>query len=111
MGLPRRDQAAGGLDAVEDRHADVHHDDVGPGALDGLDGGRTVGGLGHDGHVRLLVDQEPDAGADHLLVVDECDADHAGLRWRRTGGVGAVVGPVAAGTQATTDQPPVSTGP
>ena len=51
----RRDQA-GGLDAVEDRHADVHQHDVGSGALAELDAEPAVLRVADDVDVGLGVE-------------------------------------------------------
>ena len=71
------EDVAGGLDAVELRHADVHEHhrraEAG-GLLDGLD---AVGGFGDHVDVGLAREQQAEAGADHRLVVGDKDADGA----------------------------------
>ena len=72
--------SSGGLESVEDGHADVHQDHVregAPGEVDGLAaGGRGAG----DQHVVLGVDQCCEAVADRGLVVGDEYADHR-LGW------------------------------
>ena len=58
----------------EARHGDVEDADVGPvgeGLLEGLD---AVGRLGHDLHVGLAIEQQPQAAADDAVVVGDQDA-------------------------------------
>lgn len=68
-------QQAGDLQAVEDRHADVHHDDVGPHLAGGVDSGPPVPALAGHLHVGLGVDDGDQAGADQHLVVADQDPD------------------------------------
>jgi phosphatidylinositol alpha 1,6-mannosyltransferase len=64
--------ASGGLDAVESRHADVHQHHVGPGAPDRLDGLGPVLGLGdHVDAVRR--EDHPETGAYERLIVGDHD--------------------------------------
>ena len=51
MALVDADDLSGGLDAVHDRHPDVHQDDVGVRALGGLHRRLAVAGLPDHGHV------------------------------------------------------------
>ena len=66
----------GGLESVEDGHADVHQDHVREGAPSEVDrlaaGARGAGDL----HVVLRVDQRCESVADRGLVVGDEDADH-----------------------------------
>src|SRR5699024_3286613 len=62
-----REDRAGGVEAVEARHPNVHEDDVGGGAADEVDDGRSVLGAADDLHVRLRVEQGPEALPDHGL--------------------------------------------
>jgi hypothetical protein len=74
--LARRD-AAGGFDAVHDRHSDVHEHDVGPDARDCVYGIRSVAGLADDMNVRLGLEELDEPGAHELLVVhDEYPGAH-----------------------------------
>ena len=68
-------EAPGRLDAVHDRHAQVHHDDVRPQSADGLDGRSPVGRLTDDLDVGLVGHDHPEARADQLLVVHQQDPD------------------------------------
>src|SRR5690606_3558630 len=70
-----RSDAAGGLDPVEVGHADVHEDDIGLADGHGLDRLVPGPGLGDHTHVGLVVDDHPQTGTDHGLVVGEDDAE------------------------------------
>ena len=67
----RRDR----LDAVHDRHLDVHHDQVGREGVRLLDAVEAVLGLADDRHVRLLADQGRDRPPEQRLVINQQDAD------------------------------------
>lgn len=61
---------AGGLQAVQLGHPDVHQDDVGPGAPDGGDGFGSVGRLGD--HIDAVGGEDhPEAGTGQRLVVGD----------------------------------------
>jgi hypothetical protein len=66
---------AGGLDAVHSRHAHVHQRHVRAQAACQLDRLGAVARLAEDVEPRQLEDQ-PEAGADELLVVRDEDPDH-----------------------------------
>lgn len=68
----------GGFDAVHDRHADVHHDDVGREAIAHVDRCRTVGSDGHDGDVGLEFEQRCEVAPDAGVVVGDHRPDGAG---------------------------------
>ncbi len=59
----------------EHLHGDVDHDDVGPSVERALHGFGAVGGLRDDLHVLLTVDEHPQAGPQHGVVVREEHAD------------------------------------
>ena len=69
------DDPAGRLDAVEDRHPDVHDDDIGAEAPCRLDALLAVGRLPDHLDVGLVVEDHPEPGANELLIVDEDDPD------------------------------------
>ena len=72
---------AGGLDAVEDRHPDVHQDDVGVVLADHGDGLRAVRGLAQYLHVGRRADHDHEAAAYQCLVAASDDGggqDRAG---------------------------------
>ena len=78
-GTPGAGQQAGRLDAVEHRHAHVHHDDVGPQPAGQVDRGTPVAALADHLEVGLGVDDRREAGADQGLVVADEHADgHVG---------------------------------
>ena len=105
-------QQAGGGDAVELRHADVHEHDVGAVAVDGGEHAAAVVGLADDLDALGAGEHHPQPGAHERVVVDEQDADgvaHAvhGSVARRTKsprGVGAVL-ELAAGQRDALGQP------
>ena len=81
-----RGDPAGGLDAVEAGHAQVHEDDVGGELGSQGDGLGAVGCLAHHLEVRLAGEHADDPGAHHRVVVDHQKADPAGVRagwWTR----------------------------
>ena len=65
----------GGLEPVDGRHADVHEDDVGPGATRSVDGLGAILGLADHVEVGLGLEDHPKAGAHERLVVGDQDAD------------------------------------
>ena len=69
----------GRLDPVHLRHAQVHHDHVGPAPLGEGDRRLAVGGLADDADVRRAQEREPQAFADDLVVVGEEDGDLGGF--------------------------------
>ena len=69
--------AAGRLDAVEHRHGDVHHHDLGLEQRDEADGFFTVAGLGHDVEARLL-ERAAQRLAQQLMVIGDQDTGHCG---------------------------------
>jgi hypothetical protein len=81
-------ELAGGLDAVELGHLQVHDHHVGP-VQDGLaDGGLAGGGLGHDLHLRRRGRGRLQPGPDQGVVVGDQDPDGHGsasgrLAWTR----------------------------
>ena len=84
-----------GFDAVHRRQTDVHQHDVGPGAARGLRAPPAIAGLADDGEVGLVVDDHPQPGPDHRLIVDRRRATgrcRRPSRWHqspRSGGPGA----------------------
>ena len=70
---------AGGLDAVDLGHPDVHQDDVGSLAAGQRYRLAPVGRLAGDFHVGDGVDEQPEGGAQQRLVVGEQDADRHGV--------------------------------
>ena len=79
-----RGEQAGGRDAVELWHADVHEHDVGPVEVHRPEHLAAVVGLGDHLEARCAGEHHPQAGAHERVVVDEQDADHRGRRARRT---------------------------
>ena len=92
--------APGGLDAVDVRHAHVHQHHVGPRPGDQVDGVAPVGRLADHVDVGLALEDHPEPGAHHRLVVDQHDADRH---------VAATIGTI--GNVARTRQPPPGTRP
>ena len=85
IGDLRSREVAGQLQPVDARHADVGENHVGTQVPGQFEGGRAVGGLTDDDHVRLRVEDEPERGPDALLIVGEQDpgtaaAGHAAVR-------------------------------
>ena len=72
-----REDAPRRLEPVELGHADVHQHDRGMEARGLADRVEPVAGLGHHLDVLLSRQQHAKAGADHGLVVDHEDPDHA----------------------------------
>jgi hypothetical protein len=66
------------LNAVHDRHADVHQDHVGAQQAGSLDGLAPVGGFPHHVQPGLRLEDEPQAAPHERLVVGEQDRGH----WR-----------------------------
>ena len=90
------DDLPGGLEAVKDRHLNVHERDV-RAVLEGqCDGVPPVGGLGDHLDVVFRLEQRPDAAADQRLVVGQQDPDQDSAR---------------AGSSARTWKPPSPCGP
>src|SRR6476646_762932 len=80
--LPAADRARR-LDAVHDRHLQIHQDDVGiavPAAVDGL---LAVARDAHDLDAVAGLEQAGDPDADDLVVVGDQDTDRPGLRGGR----------------------------
>ena len=75
-----------GLDALHHRHPQVEQDDVGAMPVERFDALESVGGLGDDLEVDLLVDDVGHAGAQQRVVVDD---QHAGPRRLRVAAAGA----------------------
>ena len=73
--MPR--QATGRLDAVHDRHPDVHEHHVGLCALGEGDRLGAVRRLADDIDVRLGLEDHAEAGPHQRLVVDDHDPDAA----------------------------------
>ena len=84
----------GGGEAVEHGHPDVEQADIGPDPLGQFDGRTTVVGLADNGHVGLAVDDHPEAGPHHRLIVGEQHGDRvlgsieAHREWHDQSGVG-----------------------
>ena len=68
-------QAPRGLDAVHDRHPEVHDHDVGLARAAGLDCFASVGSLADHLDALLVGEDHAEAGPHELLVVDEQDPD------------------------------------
>ena len=96
----RRGDGPGGLNAVEDGHAHIHEDHVGPVELDEADGVGPVRRLADDLHAVLGLEDHAEALAQQRLVVRQHHADgHAGA------------GALQSCSMASTSQPPVGPGP
>jgi hypothetical protein len=93
----------GRRDAVQARHPDVHQRDVRPQASRRGHGLDAVGGLAGHRDVGLGGQDEPEAGADHRLVVGEQHPDHGALV-----DAGSAAG---TGSTACTANPPPGRGP
>ncbi len=105
---------AGGLDAVEHGHPDVHHHDVGAQFLGEADGLGAVPGLADHLQVLGLGDDHLQGGPDEGLVVGEEDADgrdggDGGDGGRGRGRAGHRADPVS-GRRAVTRKPPSGRG-
>ena len=64
----------GGVDPVHVGHADIHDDQIGRALLGQLHRRLAVGRLGHDLHIRLFLDEAPQALSDNLVIVGDQDA-------------------------------------
>src|SRR6185369_3097798 len=72
------DDLGGGVGAVEQRHGEIHQDDVRLQAQGGLDRGAAAGDLADDPDVGLGLEQQAQAVADHGVVVgDQYGDGHA----------------------------------
>jgi hypothetical protein len=91
----------GGADPVEDRHADIHEDDVGVGGRRQFDRAGAVAGLADHLQAGSGGEQRDQSGPDQRLVVGDQGADRAHSH-RETS---------LNGRRATTPKPPPSTGP
>ncbi len=78
LGAPALHEPAGRLDAVEDRHADVHEHHVRAELDDAGDGLLAVRADADRGHVRLRVHDAGEAVPHEGLVVDHDDPDRRG---------------------------------
>ena len=67
---------AGGLDAVQNRHADVHEHHVGPEPPGGCNRVLAVAGLPHHGGLRLVLQDLAQADPDQRLVVGDQQCRH-----------------------------------
>ena len=76
----RLGDAAGGLDAVDLRHPDVHQDHVGPGGRDEVERRAAVLRLPDDLQVVLGVEDRAQAATHEVVVVGQGDPDRAGRR-------------------------------
>lgn len=65
------------LDAIEDRHLDVHEHDVGGVFASRRHGGGAVADRGHDMKVRVQVEHGAQTFADHGVIVGDHDAKWA----------------------------------
>jgi hypothetical protein len=65
------------LEAVEDRHANVHQHDVWKDASRQIESFSAVGSLGDDLHLLLGIDQCCESAADGGLIVGDEHTDHA----------------------------------
>ena len=99
LGQVRADLARG-LQAGHARHRDVHHAQVGLRLQRLLEGVDAVLGLGHDLHVRLALDQQPQAAPHDAVVVGDQDPHVAPM-------VSSMVVP-APGAEKTSRLPPTS---
>ena len=76
----RAEDPAGGLQAVDAGHLHVHQHHVRPQPLDQLDGRGAVAGLADDLDAVLGPEDDPEAGADQVLVVREHDPQGSSRR-------------------------------
>jgi hypothetical protein len=90
----------GGLDAVHDRHPDVHQDDIGPGPAGLGDGLGAGAGLADDGETLGGADDAAEPGPDQGLIVGDDDPQrHRGPPGGRAAAGGGLIAPrPAAGT-------------
>ena len=65
---------AGGLEAADDGHGDIHEDEIGPELFSEVDGVATVGGLGNDLDVHVGLEEFDDGFSDDLAVVHDENA-------------------------------------
>ena len=93
------DDAAGRLDPVQHRHADVHQHHVRPQPGRLRDRLLAVAGLADHGHVRLAVEDLAQADPHERLVVGDQQPDHA------TGRVTCTTNPPP-GPRAASSRPP-----
>ena len=96
-----RAQAPRRLDAVEPRHADVHHDDVGPQPQRRLHRLGAVLRLADDLEVGLDVEHGPEAAAHERVVVGDEDADRAHARSPSSGRLARTAKPSRSGPAST----------
>ena len=75
-GLWHRRDRRGCLDAVDAGHPHVHQHHVGPAPLGQLDGLAAVGGIADHVELGVALDDHPETGTNHGLVIDEHHADH-----------------------------------
>ena len=78
----RGDQAAGGFDAVQLRHGDVHDDHIGLKLFAELHGFAAVAGLADDLHVGLRGKNHVEALPDQHVIVGQKNSDHTSSRGR-----------------------------
>jgi hypothetical protein len=71
------------LQCLDERHAWHRHVEIRPG--DGVDQVVPARDLAGDGHVWILLDEVPESGADHRVVVSNEDANHVVPRVRADG--------------------------
>lgn len=72
------EDALSGLEAVELRHADIHHDDVGVKTRRLVDRLQPVAGFSDDVDVLLAREEHAEAGPNHRLVVGDEHPDRHG---------------------------------
>ncbi len=111
-----RPRLPGGRQPVQLGHRDVHQDDVGSLLLDDAHTGNPVPGLGDDVDVPGLLEGEPQAVAEHRVVVHDHDPDRgrhgapsipAGSN-RTVGSGSTAVTSVPPGPEDTSHDPPSS---
>ena len=73
---PGRGDEPGGGDAVHARHPNVHECHVRAVLPDRRDRLLSVASLGDDADVMVLLEQGPDPGSDHRLIIGDDDVDH-----------------------------------
>ena len=72
----RSSDLPGGLDAVHQRQGIVEDHDIGPGGQGLVDGLLAVPGLADHLPAFMPLQDGPDAGADHVVIVGDQDARH-----------------------------------
>lgn len=72
------DDLADGFQAVEQRHGDVHEDDVGPQFLELGDGFATGLGFANDFHVFLEIEHAMESFADDGVIFSKEESDFFG---------------------------------